>query len=75
MRRVVEGRTLGITEGPYEIAHDRMKTLYWGDTYVIDYVNPVDELLVLICMLCIDASDAPSRSDELKKTLRHKLLY
>ena len=31
--------------------------LHWGDTYVIDYQDPADELMTLLLVIAIDAAN------------------
>ena len=31
--------------------------LHWGDTYVIDFTNPADELMGLLLVIAIDAAN------------------
>ena len=33
------------------------KPLHWGDTYVIDFLDPKDELMGLMLVLAIDAAN------------------
>lgn len=38
-------------------AHISKELLHWGDTYVIDYPNPEDELTALLLVIAIDAAN------------------
>jgi len=37
--------------------HIEKEILHWGDTYVLDYQNPEDELLGLMLVIAIDAAN------------------
>lgn len=57
----VEGDFLGwnydVYEGCSSIIHISKELLHWGDTYVINYVNPKDELMGLLLVIAIDAAN------------------
>ena len=38
-------------------AHITKELLHWGDTYVIDYADPADELMALLLVIAIDAAN------------------
>ncbi|MBO5056977.1 MAG: LURP-one-related family protein [Lachnospiraceae bacterium] len=46
-----------VYEGCSSIIHISKEVFHWGDTYVIDFVNPADELLGLMLVIAIDAAD------------------
>ena len=57
----VEGDFLGwdydVYSGCSSIIHISKQLLHWGDTYVIDFTNPGDELLGLMLVIAIDAAN------------------
>lgn len=57
----VEGDFLGwdydVLEGCRAIAHISKELLHWGDTYVIEFDRPEDELLCLLLVIAIDAAN------------------
>ena len=73
----IEGNVLGWTYNVYngnvEIAQISKKLLYFGDTYVITYSNPENELILLLLVLALDAAHAPSKSEDLKRSLHNKI--
>ena len=56
-----EGDFLGWNYDIYEecsaVMHIEKEILHWGDTYVLDYQNPEDELLGLMLVIAIDAAN------------------
>lgn len=73
---IIEGNVFGwkykILSGNEEIAHISQKLLYFGDTYVVNFTDPQNELIVLMLVIALDAANAPTKSEELKDTLHHK---
>lgn len=57
----VEGDFLGwdydVCDGCSVTAHIHKELLHWGDTYVIDFEKPEDELLCLLLVIAIDAAN------------------
>ena len=57
----VEGDFLGWEYNVYEmgrpIVHISKELFTWGDTYVIDFENPQDELMGLLLVIAIDAAN------------------
>lgn len=57
----VEGDFLGwdyeVFSGGRTVAHIHRELLHWGDTYVIDFENPRDEILCLLLVIAIDAAN------------------
>lgn len=57
----VEGNFLGwdydVYSGGRRIIHISKELLSWGDTYVINYANPADELDGLLLVIAIDAAN------------------
>ncbi len=57
----VEGDFLGwdydVYSGCSSIMHISKELLHWGDTYVIDFSNPSDELMGLLLVIAIDAAN------------------
>ena len=57
----VEGDFLGwdyrVMSGNRTIMHIQKELFRWGDTYVIDFENPEDELLGLLLVIAIDAAN------------------
>ncbi len=57
----VEGDFLGwdyvVYSGCSAIIHISKELLHWGDTYVIDFINPEDELDGLLLVIAIDAAN------------------
>lgn len=57
----VEGDFLGwdydVYSGCSAIIHISKELLHWGDTYVIDFQNPTDELDGLLLVIAIDAAN------------------
>lgn len=56
-----EGDFLGwdydVYSGCSSIIHISKQLLSWGDTYVIDFANPEDELLGMMLVIAIDAAN------------------
>lgn len=46
-----------VYEGCSPIIHISKEWFHWGDTYVIDFTNPADELMGLMLVIAIDAAD------------------
>lgn len=57
----VEGDFLGwnydVYQGCSAIMHISKELLQWGDTYVINFANPADELMGLLLVIAIDAAN------------------
>ncbi len=57
----VEGDFLGwdydVYSGCSTVIHISKELLHWGDTYVLDFKNPADELNGLLLVLAIDAAN------------------
>ena len=57
----MEGDFLGwdydVYSGCSSIIHISKQLLHWGDTYVIDFTNPGDELLGMMLVIAIDAAN------------------
>lgn len=57
----VEGDFLGwdydVYAGCSPIIHITKELLHWGDTYVIDFSNPSDELMGMMLVIAIDAAN------------------
>lgn len=57
----VEGDFLGwdydVYSGCSPIIHITKEFLHWGDTYVIDFLNPTDELMGMMLVIAIDAAN------------------
>lgn len=56
----VQGDFLGWNYDVYGsglVAHITKDWLHWGDTYVIDIINPADELAGLLLVIAIDAAN------------------
>ena len=57
----VEGDFLGwdydVYAGCSSIIHISKEPFHWGDTYVIDFANPQDELMGLMLVVAIDAAN------------------
>ncbi len=57
----VEGDFLGweydVYAGCSSIIHISKELFHWGDTYVIDFANPADELMGLMLVIAIDAAN------------------
>lgn len=62
----VEGDFLGwdyeVLQGCSAVMHISKEVLHWGDTYVLDFVNPADELLGLMLVIAIDAANCDEQS-------------
>lgn len=58
---MVEGDMMGWNYDVYSengyILHISKQLLQWGDTYVLDFVNPQDEWMALLLVLAIDAAN------------------
>ncbi|MFT4006639.1 MAG: hypothetical protein QM683_13835 [Lacrimispora sp.] len=56
-----EGNFLGwdydVYSGSSSVVHITKEILHWGDTYVVDIVNPADELMGLMLVIAIDAAN------------------
>lgn len=61
----VEGDFLGWNYDVYQeccsIIHISKELLHWGDTYVLDIINPRDELDGLMLVIAIDAANCTQR--------------
>lgn len=57
----VEGNFMGwdydVYSGCSAIIHISKELFRWGDTYVIDIVNPVDEVMGMMLVIAIDAAN------------------
>lgn len=61
-----------ILDGTKVIAEISPKVLFEGDTYVITFDNPDNELLILLLVLALDIAHAPSKREDLKRTVHRK---
>lgn len=56
-----EGDFLGweydVYSGCSTVAHITKELFHWGDTYVIDYPDPADEVMALLFVIAIDAAN------------------
>ena len=56
-----EGDFLGweydVYSGCSSILHISKELFHWGDTYVLDFANPADELMGLLLVIAIDAAN------------------
>lgn len=56
-----EGDFLGwdyeVYSGCSSIMHISQQPLRWGDTYIIDFENPADEIAGLLLVIAIDAAN------------------
>lgn len=63
----VEGDFLGwdydVYEGCSAAMHISKEILNWGDTYVLDFANPSDELMGLLLVIAIDAANCSGSKD------------
>ena len=46
-----------VYSGCSAVVHISKKLLRWGDTYVIDILNPADEIMALMLVIAIDAAN------------------
>lgn len=46
-----------VYSGGNPIIHITKEILHWGDTYVIDFMNPSDELMGMMLVIAIDAAN------------------
>ena len=57
----VEGDFMGWNYDIYEacspVVHITKELFHWGDTYVLDFANPADELMGLLLVITIDAAN------------------
>lgn len=51
------GWSYDICSGGREVAQISKEMFHWGDTYVIDYPNPADEVPALLLVIAIDAAN------------------
>lgn len=51
------GWNYDVYSGGSPIVHINKEPFHWGDTYVIDIVNPADELHALMLVIAIDAAN------------------
>lgn len=62
----VEGDFLGwdyeVMSGCGRVMHITRELLHWGDTYIIEYGNPQDELLGLLLVIAIDAANCTNNA-------------
>lgn len=63
----VEGDLLGweydVYQGSSVVMHISKELLNWGDTYIIDILNPRDEILGLMLVIAIDAANCSKKND------------
>ena len=56
-----EGNFLGwdydVCSGGSGVVHISKELLHWGDTYVLDFADPADELMGLLLVIAIDAAN------------------
>lgn len=56
-----EGDFLGwdydVYSGCCPVVHISKELFHWGDTYVLDFANPADELMGLLLVIAIDAAN------------------
>lgn len=61
----VEGNILGwnydVYEGCSAVIHITKELLHWGDTYVLDFVRPEDEVMGLFLVAAIDAANCTNK--------------
>lgn len=50
-----------VYSGSGSVMHITKELFHWGDTYVIDIINPADELMGLLLVLAIDAANCTDR--------------
>ena len=43
-------------------AHITKELFHWGDTYVIDFADPADEVMALLLVIAIDAANCSDNS-------------
>lgn len=59
----VQGDLMGwdydVLAGERPIIHISKELFHWGDTYVIDFENPEDELMGMLLVIAIDAANCP----------------
>lgn len=62
----VEGDFLGweydVCDACSPVLHISKEIFNWGDTYVLDFANPVDELMGLMLVIAIDAANCTQGS-------------
>lgn len=60
----VDGDVFGweydVSAGGRTVMHISKELLHWGDTFVIDVMNPADELMGLMLVIAIDAANCSS---------------
>lgn len=63
----VEGDFMGwdydVYAGCSSIIHINKELWHWGDTYVIDFANPADELMGLMLVIAIDAANCSNNNN------------
>lgn len=52
-----------VFSGCSSIIHINKELWHWGDTYVIDFVNPADELMGLMLVIAIDAANCSDNNN------------
>lgn len=61
----IEGNFLGwdydVYAGCSPIIHISKELFHWGDTYVIDFANPQDELMGMMLVVAIDAANCDKK--------------
>lgn len=50
-----------VYSGCSSIIHISKELFRWGDTYVLDFVNPADEIMGLLLVLAIDAANCSDK--------------
>ena len=76
---IIEGNITGwsytISKDGRIVATVKKKLLYWGDTYLVTYPETENELLILMVVLSLDISAAPTKIEDFKDTLHKKTHY
>lgn len=52
-----------VYSGCSAVVHISKQLLHWGDTYVIDILNPQDEIMALMLAIAIDAANCTQNND------------
>ena len=51
-----------VFKGCSRAAHITKELFHWGDTYVIDFADPADEVMALLLVIAIDAANCSDNS-------------
>lgn len=57
------GWNYDVVSGNETVMHIQKELLHWGDTYVINFANPANEIMGLMLVIAIDAANCSNNSN------------